>query len=186
VAADADARALAADILSAATRIHSLVSAVKQHTHMDRAPVMEPLRVQAHVADAITLLGSKASSRGITLALEVAGEPPPVMGTIAELNQAWVHLIDNAIDAAPDDGGISIAVGAAQGAVVVRVVDDGPGIPEELRERVFEPFFTTKDVGQGRGLGLDIVRTVVHAHRGHVQLDSVPGRTEFRVTLPVA
>jgi len=68
----------------------------------------------------------------------------------------------------------------------VRVVDNGPGIADEDRDRVFEPFFTTKDVSPGRGLGLDIVRTVVRTHRGVVDLVSRPGRTEFSVTLPAA
>ena len=68
--------------------------------------------------------------------------------------------------------------------VVVRVVDDGPGISIEHQERVFEPFFTTKPVGQGRGLGLDIVRTVVDRNGGTVRLTSSPGHTEFCVTLP--
>jgi nitrogen-specific signal transduction histidine kinase len=70
--------------------------------------------------------------------------------------------------------------------VVVRIIDDGTGIPKELQERVFEPFFTTKDVGEGRGLGLDVVRSVVLSHRGTIDLTSIPGRTEFRVTLPTS
>jgi len=96
----------------------------------------------------------------------------------------WMHLVDNAIDAAADSGRIVIDARREQENLVVRIVDDGPGVPEELKEKVFEPFFTTKDVGEGRGLGLDIVRTVVRSHRGVVELISVPGRTEFRVTLP--
>ncbi|MGD8281346.1 MAG: HAMP domain-containing sensor histidine kinase, partial [Gemmatimonadota bacterium] len=114
----------------------------------------------------------------------VEGVVPPVLGSVVDLNQVWMHLIDNAIDAAPEGGHIDIDVQPGQDTVVVRVVDDGPGIPAENHERVFEPFFTTKDVSQGRGLGLDVVQTVVRAHRGIVELSSVPGRTELRVTLP--
>ena len=69
--------------------------------------------------------------------------------------------------------------------VVVRVVDDGPGVPAEIRERIFDPFFTTKAVGQGTGLGLDIARRIVRHHRGEIAVQSVPGRTEFTVTLPI-
>jgi signal transduction histidine kinase len=81
-----------------------------------------------------------------------------------------------------------LEVGARQvGDVVeVRVVDNGPGIPAEIRGRVFDPFFTTKEAGVGSGLGLHIVHNiVVNRHRGRIHFDSRPGRTEFRVTLPL-
>jgi signal transduction histidine kinase len=70
--------------------------------------------------------------------------------------------------------------------VVVSVTDNGPGIPEAIRDRIFDPFFTTKPVGKGTGLGLDIVRRLVQRHNGQIELTSRPGRTEFRVTLPLA
>ena len=71
-------------------------------------------------------------------------------------------------------------------AVVVRVIDNGPGIPAEIRDRIFDPFFTTKPIGEGTGLGLDIVRRLVQRHNGQIELNSTSGRTEFRVTLPLA
>jgi signal transduction histidine kinase len=70
--------------------------------------------------------------------------------------------------------------------VVVRVVDDGPGMSREIRQHIFEPFFTTKGVGKGTGLGLDVVRRLVQRQEGSVDLESVPGRTEFQVRLPMA
>jgi signal transduction histidine kinase len=70
--------------------------------------------------------------------------------------------------------------------VVVRIVDNGAGIPAEIRDRIFDPFFTTKPVGQGTGLGLDIVVRLVRHNEGEISVDSVPGRTEFRVVLPIA
>jgi signal transduction histidine kinase len=70
--------------------------------------------------------------------------------------------------------------------VVVRVVDNGTGIPEHIRGQIFEPFFTTKPVGKGTGLGLDIVRRLVNHNEADIEVDSVPGRTEFRVSLPIA
>jgi signal transduction histidine kinase len=68
--------------------------------------------------------------------------------------------------------------------IVVSVTDDGAGIPVEVQPRIFDPFFTTKPVGEGVGLGLDIVRRAVSDFGGDVEFDSVPGRTEFRVRLP--
>ena len=66
------------------------------------------------------------------------------------------------------------------------MVDNGPGIPADVRERMFEPFFTTKPVGNGTGLGLDIVRRLVSHNDAEIELETEPGRTEFRVSLPVA
>jgi signal transduction histidine kinase len=70
--------------------------------------------------------------------------------------------------------------------VVVRILDDGAGIPHEIRDRIFDPFFTTKPMGQGTGLGLDIARRLVRHNDGAIAFESQPGRTEFRVTLPIA
>jgi len=70
--------------------------------------------------------------------------------------------------------------------VVVRILDDGPGIPQEFRGRVFDPFFTTKPLGQGTGLGLDIARRLVRHNDGAIDFESQSGRTEFRVRLPIA
>jgi signal transduction histidine kinase len=69
--------------------------------------------------------------------------------------------------------------------VVVRVSDDGAGIPAEVKSRIFDPFFTTKAVGKGTGLGLDIVRRLVDHNEGTIDVESEPGRTEFRVSLPI-
>jgi len=184
VAADASVRGLSGDIVSAAEHVHSLVAAVKKHTHMDRGPALERIVLGDHLADTVTLMTSKASLRGVSLDLSIEADVPAVAGFVADLNQAWMHLVDNAIDAATTSVRISVEASRDGDGVVVRVVDDGPGIPDTDRERVFEPFFTTKDVGEGRGLGLDVVRTVVRGHKGAVDLSSEPGCTEFRVTLP--
>ena len=68
--------------------------------------------------------------------------------------------------------------------VVVRVTDDGPGIPADVKSRIFDPFFTTKPVGKGTGLGLDIVSRLVDRNEGSIEVESEPGRTVFRVVLP--
>jgi signal transduction histidine kinase len=103
-----------------------------------------------------------------------------------DLNQVWMNLLDNALDAAPERGHLSVSAERRLNFVLVRIVDDGAGIPEELTERIFDPFFTTKPVGQGTGLGLDTVRRLVRRNDGDIGVESRPGRTEFQVTLPVA
>jgi signal transduction histidine kinase len=102
-----------------------------------------------------------------------------------ELNQVWMNLVDNALDAVPAGGHVTVSACHDPESITVRVLDDGPGIPEEIRERIFEPFYTTKRVGEGTGLGLDIVNRLVKRHAGEIDVVSRPGRTEFRVTIPL-
>jgi len=102
-----------------------------------------------------------------------------------DLNQVWTNLIDNAIDAVPKGGHITIRSAKEGDQALVEIEDNGPGIPPELRAKIFEPFFTTKDVGQGTGLGLDTTYRIIRDHRGDIRFDSEPGHTKFRVYLPL-
>jgi signal transduction histidine kinase len=179
-------RLLAKEVEIAAGRIHSLVAAIKGFTHMDQANVSKPVAVGPGLSDSIAVLGGKAKSKSLTVALQISDDLPAVHGFGGELNQVWSNLIDNAIDASPESGRVEVSAGCRGDQVVVRVVDEGPGVPPELLERIFDPFYTTKPVGQGTGLGLDIARRLIHQHDGHIEVDSRPGRTEFRVILPRA
>jgi signal transduction histidine kinase len=96
----------------------------------------------------------------------------------------WANLIDNALDAVRENGRVTVTARAEGPKVVMRVTDDGPGIPAEVQSRIFDPFFTTKAVGKGTGLGLDIVRRLLDKNGGSIEVESEPGRTEFRVALP--
>jgi len=186
IAAHASARSLVVDIERAARRIHTLVTAAKGFTHMDRAPDVERIDLEPGLRDTVALLEGRAKSRGVSIALAIPDDLPPIRGRVVEINQVWMNLIDNAIDAAPEQGHVSIDASLEGAEIIVNVVDDGPGVPPELRESIFDPFFTTKPVGKGTGLGLDIARRVVLWHNGQITLDSRPGRTEFRVRLPLA
>jgi signal transduction histidine kinase len=174
---------LASEIESSASKIHNLVAAVKGFTYMDQATMPKPVDVGRGLADTLAVLNAKARGKSVSVSLDVPADLPRVPGFGGELNQVWANLVDNALDAAK--GRIEVAAGRVGPSVVVRVVDDGPGLPVEIRERIFDPFFTTKPVGQGTGLGLDIARRIVRKHQGEIEVDSRPGRTEFRVTLPL-
>ena len=115
--------------------------------------------------------------------MEIPDDVPRVFAVGAELNQVWMNLIDNAIDAVGTGGHVTVRAGRELDKVVVRVIDDGPGVPPEIRSRIFDPFFTTKGVGEGTGLGLDIVRRLLQRYDGDISLDSAPGNTEFQVRL---
>ncbi len=180
------ARTVTNEMQIAAGRIHSLVAAVRGFTYMDQSRIPKPVAIGQGLADTVAVLGGKARAKSVALQLRVAPDLPPVDGLGGELNQVWANLVENAIDAAPASGTVEVAAAREGDTVVVRVVDDGPGLPDELRERVFEPFFTTKPQGEGTGLGLDIARRLVRQHEGRIEIDSRPGRTEFRVVLPGA
>lgn len=186
LAADCTARRLTLEIQKASSRISELVNAVKGFTQMDRATVPEPVDLERGLRDTLVVVASKAKGKSVGVNLNVEKDLPAVRGFGGELNQVWSNLIDNALDAVGEGGRVEIAAGRERDRVVVRVIDNGHGVPAEIRDRIFDPFFTTKPVGKGTGLGLDIVRRLVQRHNGQIELESAQGRTEFRVTLPVS
>jgi signal transduction histidine kinase len=185
-AAGCTLRGLASEIQDAAMRISGLVTAVKGFTHMDQAKVAEPVDLAQGLSNTVVVLKSKARSKSVAVAVDVEPGLPRVRGFAGELNQIWANLIDNALDAVSDSGRVDVLASREGRRVVVRVVDNGGGIPAQIHEQIFDPFFTTKPVGQGTGLGLDIVRRLVCHNDGEIAVESRPGRTEFRVLLPLA
>jgi signal transduction histidine kinase len=186
LAASCAIRNLSARIQDSAAQVSNLVRAVKGFTHMDQANVAEPVDVSAGLADTVEILQAKARGRSAAVSLELEPGLPSVRGFAAELNHVWSNLIDNALDAVATGGKVSVLANRENQDVVVRVVDDGAGIPAAIRGLIFDPFFTTKPMGQGVGLGLDIARRLVRHNEGAIEFESAAGRTEFRVTLPVA
>jgi signal transduction histidine kinase len=131
-------------------------------------------------------MAAKARVKSASLTVDVPADLPRVLGFGGELNQVWANLVDNALDAIAEGGRVTVVARTEGSTIVVRVIDDGPGIPADVKSRIFDPFFTTKPVGKGTGLGLDIVRRLLDRNDGSVDVDSEPGRTEFRVALPAA
>ena len=185
IATGCSVRGLGMEIEQAASRIFDLVSAVKGFTYMDQAKTPQPVDVCEGLRNTLAVLASKARSKSVGLAIESDKNIPRIDGFGGELNQVWANLIDNAIDAVATSGLIKVTATHENDTVVVRIIDDGPGIPPEIRDRVFDPFFTTKPVGAGTGLGLDIARRLVRRNGGEIDIESSPGRTAVIVTLPV-
>jgi signal transduction histidine kinase len=183
LAAGCSLRELAADIQEAALRISGLVSAIKGFTHMDQSTTAEPVDLKASLGNTVAVLRSKARAKSIAIQFDVPPDLPRVRGFVGELNQVWANLLDNALDAVPQAGRIEVRAERVPAGVAIRIIDNGPGIPAEVRNRIFDPFFTTKGVGKGTGLGLDIVRRLVVHNDASIEVDSEPGRTEFRVVL---
>ncbi len=184
VASGITTRLLAEDIERAASRISELVGAIKRFTYMDRATVREPANVGQGISDTITVLSSKAKAKSASIRLDIPADLPRVGAYGGELNQVWSNLIENALDALGSGGEVTVSAKPERGKVVVRIVDNGSGIPADVLPRIFDPFFTTKPMGQGTGLGLDISRRIVTSHEGTIEVESKPGRTEFRISLP--
>jgi CheY-like chemotaxis protein len=128
----------------------------------------------------------QAQSCGVTYDVRVEpGQVPTIAGTAEELREAFLNLLNNALDAMPAGGRFVFRTGVEAGRVVVRAEDSGCGMSEETRRRVFEPFFTTKGA-QGNGLGLAVVWGIVTRHQGRIQVESSLGQgTTFVVSLPV-
>jgi len=185
-AAECSVRVIASEIQESATRISGLVVAVRGFTHMDQATVAEPVDLKTSLGNTVAVLKAKARSKSVAVTVEVEPDLPRVRGFVGELNQIWANLIDNALDAVPDSGRVEVTANRERQRVVVRVVDNGAGIPPEVRAHLFEPFFTTKPVGKGTGLGLDIVKRLVTHNDAEIEVETAPGRTEFRVSIPLA
>ncbi len=173
------------EIEGGSARISELVGAIKTYTHMDKAASRE-VDVHAGLNSTLIMLGHKLKMGDVEVVRDYEKDLPYVCGHASELNQVWTNLLDNAIDAVDGQGRITVRTASENGRVLVEVADDGPGIPEDVRERIFEPFYTTKDVGEGTGLGLDIsYRVVVEDHKGDIRVLSEPGDTRFQVRLTI-
>jgi signal transduction histidine kinase len=174
------------EIRQASLRISELVGAVKSYSHMDKSSLKEA-DVKKGLENTLVMLGHKLKKGNVRVLREYEEGLPPVCAHGGELNQVWTNLLDNAIDAVGGDGHVGVKAVREGDRVLVEISDDGPGIPEEIRERIFEPFFTTKELGKGTGLGLDIShRVVVKELGGDIRVTSEPGDTCFEVRLPVS
>jgi len=174
---------IAEELEHSSARISDLIKAVKEYSFMDQAPVQE-VDLEHGLETTLTIMHHKLK-RGITVTREYAPNLPKVMANGSELNQVWTNLIDNAADAMKGSGKLTVRTALENDFVLVEIADSGPGIPPEVKSRIFDPFFTTKGVGEGTGLGLDVVNRIIKNLRGQISVSSVPGDTRFQVRLPI-
>ncbi len=178
-------RKIIKDLADASNRISKLVSSIKSHVHMDRTNELQPTNIHQDIENTLTLLGFKLREKNITVTKKFCPDTPDVPAYVGELNQVWTNLIDNAIFAVEKNGEIAIESSCGDKNIKVSIIDNGGGISNEILSRIFDPFFTTKKVGEGTGIGLDIVNRIVKRHKGDIKVNSVPGRTEFTVSIPL-
>jgi signal transduction histidine kinase len=146
---------------------------------LDAAEIVRPIA---------SVVAYELRQRQCSLAVSVEDDLPRVLGSASELQRVIINLVLNAADACGKGGHIYVHATSDDGqSLRIDVVDDGPGVPPELRDLIFEPFFTTKSAAEGTGLGLALSRRVAETHRGELFLvtEARPGTT-FRLRLPAA
>ena len=192
-----DAQSSLTDIIKEAKMANAIVQEVLEFVRPIRLQV-EHVAVADFVGDAVTMADSHAARGETRVQVNVPRELSPIQGDPHQLRQIFTNLLINAFEAMGGKGAVAItavqlagedevAVGSDVSAVPmiqIEVVDDGPGMPSDVMDKIFSPFFTTKP--RGSGLGLAIVRKIVDAHDGRIDVSArAEGGTRFRVTLPV-
>jgi len=178
-----DTFSLLEEINQGAERISDIVKSLKSYVYLDQAPI-QSVDIHEGLNNTLVMLRHKLKE-GIDVKRDYAESLPNIQAYGSELNQVWTNIIDNAIDAMNGKGEIIIKTRKDGEWVIVELEDNGPGIPEDIQEKIFSPFFTTKAVGKGTGLGLNISYKIIEKHSGDVKVFSKPGKTRFQVSLPI-
>ena len=173
---------IADELEHSSARISDLIKAIKEYSYMDQGALQE-VDIERGLENTLTIMHHKLK-RGITVKREYEPNLPKVIASGSELNQVWTNLIDNAADAMNGNGVLTIRTARENDFVTVEIGDNGSGIPADVQSRIFDPFFTTKGVGEGTGLGLDVVSRIVKNLGGQIFVKSVPGDTRFQIHLP--
>ena len=173
-------------IAEASKRISALLAGTKQYSQMDRAPY-QSADIHELLFSTLMMFGEKLGKDGpVRVVKELDKSLPELLCYPGDLNQVWTNIIENAIQAMGGRGTLTLRTLREGEFVRVEICDDGPGIPDEIIDRIFTPFFTTKAFGEGTGLGLDLAwRIVVEKHQGNLRVESRPGDTRFIVLLPL-
>ena len=178
---------LVSEIQDASHRISELVTSIKSYTHMDQDQAQDRqwIDIREGLYSTYTILKHKFKHNQVKVEKEVPAELPKIYAYPGELNQVWTNLMDNALDAMPNGGTIKISIKVDGPCLFIRFIDSGTGIPPEVLPKIFDPFYTTKGIGQGTGMGLDVVQKIMSHHKATIEVDSEPGRTEFKIWLPI-
>ncbi len=151
-------------------------------------PIQEKVDLNRLLDTTIDFLRNEAHYRNIEIRTEYAEPLPPITSDSAQLQQVFLNILNNAIDAVHKNGTIVVRsqLIAKGKEIAVAITDDGPGIPNEVIGKIFDPFFTTKEIGSGTGLGLSISYSIIEKLGGRILVSSQEGKgTTFTICLPL-
>ena len=171
-------------IATATERAAKVVFALKNYARYD----VNSEKLQVNITEGIEtvlILYQNQIKQGVEIVRNYQDQLPAVLCYPDELNQVWTNLIHNSLQAMDNQGTLIIDAVQQDSSVLVSITDSGKGIPPEILPKIFESFFTTKPAGEGSGLGLDIVTKIMKKHQGKIDVESVPGKTVFIVSLPI-
>jgi signal transduction histidine kinase len=171
-------------------RVSDLVLAVKSYAYEGKGQ-RQTIDINNSIHATLVILGHKFREKEIVVEKDLAADLPIFQAQCSGLNQIWTNLLDNAIDAASQQGHIKVRTWVEKTSnenppeICISIGDNGSGIPIECQAHIFDPFYTTKPMGVGTGIGLGIVHRIVEQNGGVIHFASEPGKTEFVVRLPI-
>ena len=164
-------------------KISKMVSALQTYSQPNRSGDRDtPIDLRESIDQALVLLANEFKY-GIRLVKQYPEKLSLVQGNEDSLGQVWTNILMNAVQAVEGKGTITINLEELPKSILVRIMDDGYGIPLEARDKVFEAFYTTKKRGYGTGLGLNISKRIVEQHGGRISFESKKGQTVFAIKL---
>ena len=140
----------------------------------------------SHGIDTVLILYHHYLKHKVEVVKRYSKDLPAVLCYPNEINQVWINLIQNALQAMNYQGILILETSQKEHTIHVDITDSGCGIPSEILPKIFDPLFTTKPIGEGNGLGLDIVKRILEKHQGEITVASIPGQTTFTVILPLS
>jgi len=173
----------AKSILTATEHASKIVFALKNYARREQSTEKTSANLLESIETVLTLYHNQLK-KDIKIIKVYQVKDPIIACYPDELNQVWMNLIQNALQAMNYRGVLKIAVLEEHKKMVISMTDSGSGIATEIQHKIFEPFFTTKPPGEGTGLGLDIVKQIIQKHQGNISVQSQPGDTCFTITLP--
>ena len=181
-------------ISAQAGRIDEIIKHVRSFTRAGDVTELAPCNLNVAVNGALDILGRQLSAHGVVVRKELTENLPEVLGNASRLEEVVINLLVNAMQAldalSHTEKEISCVtrlgkIGKGKKGVILEISDNGPGISDELKGKIFEPFFSTKKTGEGMGLGLSIVQSIVTGYNGRIEVfNNEKGGATFRVEFP--
>ncbi len=178
------------EISKDADRIDTIIKHMRSFIYSSESTAPKPCDLNLAVEESLLLLGSQLQSHNIEVKTDLASGMPPVLGNGTQLEQIIINLLVNAMHALDTvdkpDKQINILTGWKKGQVFLGVSDNGPGISKKIKGKIFDPFFTTKSVGEGMGLGLSVVHSIITSYGGKISVnDNKPAGVTFWIEFPI-